>query len=179
MRLGLSQVFWCRFSLVPNFLSPWFSLHLINYIFWQASCMWPYVRPSCQTIFKDFTLLEWGPRLVRAETEGPLCLLPKNPVGSERRKRLRDRESCWDKWKGACLKPLVSANHILAPFKQSNCNLVGYSVHYFVPSLGTVVQSTGIAHSPAVWKPRTKTLSVSACYPFSLGHQQADPAQQQ
>lgn len=75
---------------------------------------------------------------------------------------------------------MVSANQSLCPIEaHSNYKLVGQSFGSFVSTLETLAHSTGILHSPSVWKPRTKSLSTPACCPFSLGHQQAKPAQQQ
>ena len=55
-------------------------------------------RSLYQAIFKDYSVLEWGPSLARTSTEGPLCLLPNSPVSPWSRRRLGDGESQWAKW---------------------------------------------------------------------------------
>lgn len=64
----------------PSSLSLQFPLHLINLVFLAGLMYTAIVRLPCQAVFKDFTMLEWGPSLAQARTEGPLCLLPNSPV---------------------------------------------------------------------------------------------------
>lgn len=55
-------------------------MRLIHLVFLAGLRHAAIVRSARQAIFKDFTVLEWGPSLAQASTEGPLCLLPNSPV---------------------------------------------------------------------------------------------------